>query len=219
MVFPVESEDRALRNILMMCQDHARLVVEIYRRVLVMIDNLVKHEHGGMQERIDEVQEALVEALGQVVVGNPADASVTMGPLATADLIGLDTILATINDPAKHAQVVAESGPQEAAIVVAAEPVDMEHLRQVVRSLVELQPVLPVVAEVIAAKRFHGHRVTPYDADLSGRGRGRFRRDAGTDQHAVIPVLGLVDEWCKRTASAAENNGADGYARRVVSKW
>ncbi len=63
MVFPVESEDRALRNILMMCQDHARLVVEIYRRVLVMIDNLVKHEHGGMQERIGEVQKIRSEAI------------------------------------------------------------------------------------------------------------------------------------------------------------
>lgn len=63
MVFPVEREDRALRNILMMCQDHARLVVEIYRRVLVMIDNLVKHEHGGMQERIDEVQKIRSEAI------------------------------------------------------------------------------------------------------------------------------------------------------------
>lgn len=63
MVFPVESEDRALRNILMMCQDHARLVVEIYRRVLVMIDNLVKHEHGGMKERLAEVQKIRSEAI------------------------------------------------------------------------------------------------------------------------------------------------------------
>ena len=63
MVFPVESEDRALRNILMMCQDHARLVVEIYRRVLVMIDNLVKHEHSGMQDRIKEAQKIRMEAI------------------------------------------------------------------------------------------------------------------------------------------------------------
>jgi uncharacterized protein Yka (UPF0111/DUF47 family) len=63
LVFPVESEDRALRNILMMCQDHARLVVEIYRRVLMMIDNLVKHEHGGMKQRIDEVQKIRTEAI------------------------------------------------------------------------------------------------------------------------------------------------------------
>ena len=35
-------------------------------------------------ERIDEVQGALVERLGEVVTGDPRDASVTMGPLATA---------------------------------------------------------------------------------------------------------------------------------------
>lgn len=53
MVFPVESEDRTLRNILMMCQDHARLVVEIYRKVLLMIDKLVKGD--------TDVQDALVD--------------------------------------------------------------------------------------------------------------------------------------------------------------
>lgn len=63
LVFPVESEDRALRNLLMMCQDHARLVVEIYRKVLVMIDNLVKHETGGMKGRLDEVQRIRQESL------------------------------------------------------------------------------------------------------------------------------------------------------------
>ena len=47
----------------MMCQDHARLVVEIYRRVLVMIDNLVKHEHSGMQDRIKEAQKIRMEAI------------------------------------------------------------------------------------------------------------------------------------------------------------
>ena len=63
MVFPVESEDRALRNILMICQDHARLVVEIYRRVLVMIDGLVKHEYGGIKESVDGVQKIRSEAI------------------------------------------------------------------------------------------------------------------------------------------------------------
>jgi uncharacterized protein Yka (UPF0111/DUF47 family) len=63
LVFPVESEDRALRNILMMCQDHARLVVEIYRKVLVMIDKLVKYQTGGMKESIDEIQEIQTESI------------------------------------------------------------------------------------------------------------------------------------------------------------
>jgi predicted phosphate transport protein (TIGR00153 family) len=56
MVFPVESEDRALRNLLMMCQDHARLVVEVYRKVLMMIDTLVKGETGGMRSMLDDVE-------------------------------------------------------------------------------------------------------------------------------------------------------------------
>lgn len=56
MVFPIESEDRALRNLLMMCQDHARLSVEIYRKVLVMIDALVKGESGGMRKTLDDVE-------------------------------------------------------------------------------------------------------------------------------------------------------------------
>ncbi|MDP6458968.1 MAG: DUF47 family protein [Candidatus Bathyarchaeota archaeon] len=47
----------------MICQDHARLVVEIYRRVLVMIDDLVKHEHGGIKESVDEVQKIRSEAI------------------------------------------------------------------------------------------------------------------------------------------------------------
>jgi predicted phosphate transport protein (TIGR00153 family) len=56
MVFPVESEDRTLRNMLMMCQDHARLVVEVYRKVLVMIDNLAKGNYDGMKQRLDEIE-------------------------------------------------------------------------------------------------------------------------------------------------------------------
>ncbi len=62
MVFPVESEDRALRNLLMMCQDHARLVVEVYRKVLVMIDALVKGENEDMRKMLDEVERLHAES-------------------------------------------------------------------------------------------------------------------------------------------------------------
>jgi len=63
MVFPVESEDRTLRNILMMCQDHARLVVEIYRKVLLMIDKLVKGDtdiHGALVD-IEKIQQESIQ--------------------------------------------------------------------------------------------------------------------------------------------------------------
>lgn len=62
MVFPVESEDRALRSLLMLCQDHARLVVEVYRKVLVMIDALVKGENDDMRKMLDEVERLHAES-------------------------------------------------------------------------------------------------------------------------------------------------------------
>ena len=63
MVFPVESEDRTMRNLLMLCQDHARLVVEIFRKILVMIDNLVKGSLDGLQESLDEVEKLHQDSL------------------------------------------------------------------------------------------------------------------------------------------------------------
>jgi uncharacterized protein Yka (UPF0111/DUF47 family) len=42
MVFPIESEDRTLRNLLMLCQDNVRLVVEAYRKSLILFDHLTK---------------------------------------------------------------------------------------------------------------------------------------------------------------------------------
>ena len=53
MVFPVESEDRTMRNLLMLCQDHARLIVEAYRKILAMTDNLIKEDKNG--EHIQEI--------------------------------------------------------------------------------------------------------------------------------------------------------------------
>jgi predicted phosphate transport protein (TIGR00153 family) len=63
MVFPVESEDRTLRNLLMMCQDHARLVVEIYRKVLTMIDGLVKGETHNLESSLSDIQKIQLESL------------------------------------------------------------------------------------------------------------------------------------------------------------
>ena len=63
MVFPVESEDRTLRNLLMLCQDHARLVVEVYRKVLVMIDGLLNEKYELMREWLDEIEKLTHESL------------------------------------------------------------------------------------------------------------------------------------------------------------
>jgi uncharacterized protein Yka (UPF0111/DUF47 family) len=47
MVFPIESEDRTLRNLLMLCQDNARLVVEAYRKSLILFDYMTKGKPTG----------------------------------------------------------------------------------------------------------------------------------------------------------------------------
>jgi uncharacterized protein Yka (UPF0111/DUF47 family) len=44
MVFPVESEDRTMRNLLMLCQDDARLIVEGFRKILSITDKFVKND-------------------------------------------------------------------------------------------------------------------------------------------------------------------------------
>ena len=56
------------------------------------------------------------------------------------------------------------------------------------------KPVAPVIREVVAAERLHGHRVAPHHANLPDVRRGGFGGDAGADQHAVAPVLGFVNQ-------------------------
>jgi len=56
MVFPVENEDRTMRNLLMLCQDHARLVVEMFRNVLLMVENLVKGDIEELSGSLEEVK-------------------------------------------------------------------------------------------------------------------------------------------------------------------
>lgn len=63
MVFPVESEDRTMRNLLMLCQDHARLVVEVFRKVLVMIENLVNGYANELRERLEEIEKLHSDSL------------------------------------------------------------------------------------------------------------------------------------------------------------
>lgn len=62
MVFPIESEDRTMRNLLMLCQDHARLIVEAYRKVLAITDNLT-NEEGKATEYIEDIKKIVIESI------------------------------------------------------------------------------------------------------------------------------------------------------------
>jgi uncharacterized protein len=61
MVFPVESEDRTMRNLLMLCQDHARLTVESFRKILTLVDILAQNK-GTSAGVMDTVQTITNEA-------------------------------------------------------------------------------------------------------------------------------------------------------------
>ncbi len=61
MVFPVESEDRTMRNLLMLCQDNARLLVEAFRKILAITDALVKKE-GNATGVTDDIQSIMKES-------------------------------------------------------------------------------------------------------------------------------------------------------------
>jgi uncharacterized protein Yka (UPF0111/DUF47 family) len=61
MVFPVESEDRTMRNLLMLCQDNARLIVEAFRKILAITDALVKKE-GIAAGYTDDIQSIMRES-------------------------------------------------------------------------------------------------------------------------------------------------------------
>jgi uncharacterized protein Yka (UPF0111/DUF47 family) len=60
MVFPIESEDRTMRNLLMLCQDNARLIVEAFRKILAITDALVKKE-GVAISYIDDIKAIMKE--------------------------------------------------------------------------------------------------------------------------------------------------------------
>ena len=70
----------------------------------------------------------------------------------------------------------------------------------------------PVVAEVVATKRFHCHRVAAHHAHLANHGGRGFRGDAGADKHAMLPVLCFVHERREFLAPAAENNRRDRHS-------
>jgi uncharacterized protein Yka (UPF0111/DUF47 family) len=62
MVFPIESEDRTLRNLLMLCQDNARLVVEAYRKSLITFDRLTKGKPMGSSDPLADIQKIIEDS-------------------------------------------------------------------------------------------------------------------------------------------------------------
>src|SRR6478672_10224019 len=83
-------------------------------------------------------------------------------------LHGIGVALEALDDPLEDAAVLAEAGPEEGAVLlVATEPVDAEDAGELggVRALADLEPVVHVVAGVVADEGQHRHRVAADDTD------------------------------------------------------
>jgi hypothetical protein len=62
MVFPVETEDRMLRNLIMLTQDNTRLTVEALRKTLAIMDSLVNEDIDFDIKKLKDVEDVLKEA-------------------------------------------------------------------------------------------------------------------------------------------------------------
>src|SRR5262249_8045340 len=130
--------------------------------------------------------------------------------------------LQSLDDPLEHAGVLAVPRPEELPFVAAPEPVDVEDRGQFRRvagrlaaALAHLDPMIEVVARVIADEGQHRHRVTADNADLANRGRGRLGRQRGAHIYAVDPVAGLGDQRDRGLAAATKQDRVDRDALRV----
>ena len=70
-----------------------------------------------------------------------------------------------LENPFQHARIVPEARPQKLAVGAPAEPVHVENLRRVGNLSAHVQPVLEIVAHVVAAEGQHGHGIAPRHAD------------------------------------------------------
>ena len=130
----------------------------------------------------------------------------------------LDRVVAAPEHPLEHARVLAEAGPQQAAVLgVLAEPVDVEDLRQHrAVAAADLEPVAEVVGHVVAAERQHRERVAAQLADRALGGRRRLGAHDRAEEDAVLPVERLVHERHDGRAAAAEQERVDRHAGRVL---
>ena len=95
---------------------------------------------------------------------------------------------------------------------VGSEPVHAEDPRRTRQRAADVEPVLPVVAHVVAAEGQHRHRVAPQHADLARRRGGRLRRQRGAEKRAVLPAR-APRRRAAHAAGAARRRGSRRSAR------
>ena len=135
-----------------------------------------------------------------------------LGHVADRRFIRLAAAFRALDDPAQHAEVLAESRPEKSAALVTLEPIDAENFRRIGHLLAHRQPMAPIVAHVVAAERQHRHRIAPHHTDRAGSCRGGLGRQSRAEKSAVLPIERLVDQRNQLLPARAEKNRADRHA-------
>ena len=152
-------------------------------------------------EKFDDVFVLDVELIKIEIVraGQPADRRLNRVPCS----------FAAIDDPFEHPHVLAETWPEKFSVCAFAKPVHVKNERRIGEALPDLEPMPEVIADVVAAKRQHRHRIAPNLANRSGRGRGCFRSHRRADVNPLLPVERLKHERHRIAAASAEDDRAN----------
>ena len=125
-----------------------------------------------------------------------------------------------VNDPLEHAHVFAVAWPHKLSVGALAEPVGRENAGQLGAGsghfFAQMQPVLEVVAHVVAGKGQHGKGIAAHDALLANDGGGGFRAHGRGHIHALHPVAGMGNQRHGVGAASTKNKRINRHACRVV---
>ncbi|MEM4245767.1 MAG: hypothetical protein QW390_00555, partial [Candidatus Bathyarchaeia archaeon] len=78
MTFPLETEAAVRRRMLKICQDHARIVVDIVRELALLVDS-VANESGDVKEHFEKMRSLINES--KIVKTNLLEEIVSVGSL------------------------------------------------------------------------------------------------------------------------------------------
>src|SRR3954452_19014096 len=140
--------------------ERVELPADLVGQLVAELGQVLAHLRELGLDRVLVDREQPLQGLGREV--EPVDVQRALGRDASDRRVGrLGLAVAAAEDPLQDTGVLAEAGPQELALVVLAEPVDVEDLRQLVGVALgaDVQPVLEVVGHVVAAEGQHGEGV------------------------------------------------------------
>ncbi len=92
----------------------------------------------------------------------------------------------------------------------------MEDLGGLAHLLAHVDPVLEIIAHMIADEGPHGHGIAADHAHGAGGGSGGLRGHDGAYEHAVVPIAGLIDQGRALGAAAAEDDGRQGHSIGIL---